>query len=193
MTTPAAAPESDKTIQVIEYMSNNEPRTGDVITKWDELMSRSNVRLLMKTVPQNADDETLALDKVRGAIKSLVDSMTFVTDSTTDFLAITRRHIIVFFNWMYFTGTIRVLPYNYMWEMKYRFKKLLAVAFALESMNLSSFGATPTIMTIPQSLIGITAYIRLLEKQGTFDGFVETHKALSTTYVADWSAIYTGK
>ena len=150
--------------------------------EWNTLMSYDAIRGLMSVVPQNADNETLDLASSRSAIEG------FITNECmkVEILGEPRREIITFFNNLYFSG-LDILPETWWWENRYRFKKLLAVSLALEGINLASFGATPTIMDIPQSLVNIASFIKWLDVSS-----LETdHKRLCTYIIPEYASVYT--
>lgn len=68
----------------------------------------------------------------------------------------------------------------------------------LEGINLESFVSTDgepivlTVMDIPQSLVGIMSYIRLLEDTDVFDKFILAHKTACKRLIPDYCAVYLG-
>ena len=152
--------------------------------EWNTLMGYDAIRGLMSVVPQNADNETLDLASSRSAIEG------FITDECmkVEILGEPRREIITFFNNLYFSG-LDILPDAWWWENRYRFKKLLTVSLALEGINLASFGATPTVMDIPQSLVNIASFIKCLD----VSNLEREHKHLCTYTIPEYVDVYTKK
>ena len=119
-----------------------------------ELMSNENVRLLMKSVIQDPQNETVDVEKtgiyVKRALREINDG------------GGARRLIIAWLNDLFFTSKEQEIPHCWWWEMHTRIQKLLLVAMVLEGENLRSFGAVPESSDIPQCLIGLYSE---LEKQ----------------------------
>ena len=130
----------------------------EVVAKWTALMSDPAIRALMKHVPQDADLETISFKSV------IPKEISAGWD--------TRQRIIGFLNDLFYAtfdlavGEARAnifengkVPFLWWYEMRYRLKKLIYISCVLESANLKSFGATPTEMDIPQSILYLWHFI----------------------------------
>jgi len=112
-----------------------------------DLMSDANVRLLVKSVAQDPQNETVDVKKTGIYVKRAANE---IGDGGK-----ARRRIIGWLNDLFFTSKEQEIPSCWWWEMHTRIQKLLLVAMVLEGENLRSFGAVPETTDIPQCLIGL--------------------------------------
>jgi len=150
-----------------------------LISAYTTLISNATVRLLLKSVHQDAQLETINHTLSKETILAVYNSIETVDQKTT-----ARLLIIGFLNQaMYaiypkYPGRTDVFdPANiWLWENHTRLSKLLAVSMVLESENLKSFGvAEPDWSDIPQALIKIAICIRYA-KNNVFKDMGVQHK-----------------
>lgn len=158
-----------------------------VMEKWSKLMEISEVRDVMSWVPQDSSKEIVYLDQTYEKVTEELSHLS--SDEHSNLMGPVRRSIIDFLNMLYFSHLDKI-PKNYLWEMKFRFQKLIAASLVLESVNLKSMNSYPMVSDIPQALIGLSAYIKYMEEKGEFDKLKEHHAKLCEEYVEDWASVY---
>lgn len=139
---------------------NNAKFFIDLSAQLAQLQSNPNVRTLMRSVAQDAQNETISFD----------DSKERILEEFKKMDPPTRISIISFLNNVHYCTldfreyknrvTYEIPGFVWLFENHTRLTKLLTVSMCLESANLRSFGADPKYDDIPQSLIHIPLVIR---------------------------------
>jgi hypothetical protein len=125
-----------------------------------DLMSENDIRLLVKSVSQDPQNETVDFEKSKLTVREASRKI-FLQEGGPALVGSARRKIIGWLNSVYFTDKHLTkdgrtgLPVEWWWEMHTRIQKLLVVSMILEGDNLRSFGVTVQLDDIPQALIGI--------------------------------------
>jgi len=159
-----------------------------------KLMSNADVRLLMASVSQDPQTESVDMKKSKNSVRKVVDEIVDIGTA--------RRQIIGWLNMVYFSITTIVSPDQYQitmstpstkwwWEMNTRIQKILIVAMILEGDNLRSFGATPETMDIPQCLVGV--YQGLQNHRKHFPSYVKNYKSVINDLDPIYIQLYTQK
>lgn len=125
----------------------------------NNLMSNEHIRFLLRNVNQNAQNETIDLDKSNEQLSNLIRS------NSELYLGAPRRAIIGWLNKVYFCSVASKLPIEFWWEMNTRLTKLTTVSLILERENLKSFGVEKlSEMDIPQCLVHVTDSLKINRK-----------------------------
>lgn len=157
---------------------------ADLVSDYNsELMASSDVRALMRAVPQDPQDESIYFgvvqDRVRAAAAKLDDAGN------------ARRRLIAYFNRLYFSG-LDALPPTFWWEMHTRLSKALAVSMVLEGDNLRSFGAgvVPDESDIPQALTHVAKKLNSMRGSWTFWYLRHKYLMYDTRKAQPWTDLY---
>lgn len=124
-----------------------------------KLMSSDTVRMLVRSVAQDPQNETVNYAKSKFTVTKQV------ADMNQSSVQQARRAIIGWLNAVYFSNLDQPFNVRWWWEMHTRIQKLLVVSMVLEGDNLRSFGpdVTPMWNDIPQALVEL--YLLIDEKR----------------------------
>ena len=147
------------------------------------LMGNETVRELMSSVPQNAQNETIDMQKT---FQSVSESVKIPPVDLQE----ARRGIISFLNGIFFDGPENLSP-EFWWEYRYRVLKLLHVSMVLEALNLRSFGMNSAQKNdIPQSLVVLYKFVteecsdeKLAPVRERFERACETYDPWTRVYL----------